>query len=99
MCLAFTRRRSVRLTLTPEDFDERLFESNPTLCDPCASTVSPDPDRLRITGRPGMGGVPLVTVVGQITGLPSAFVRKGEDVRRCQLAEGVDVAGRHHVYI
>jgi orotate phosphoribosyltransferase len=90
----------VRLTLTPEYFDERLFESNPTLCDPCASTVSPDPDRLRITGRPGMGGVPLVTVVGQITGLPSAFVRKhAKTYGRCQLAEGVDVAGRHHVYI
>lgn len=42
-----------------------------------------------------LGGVPLATVVSQITGLPTVFVRKqAKTYGTCRLAEGADVAGR-----
>jgi orotate phosphoribosyltransferase len=42
-----------------------------------------------------LGGIPLATVIGQITGLPTVFVRKqAKTYGTYRLAEGADVAGR-----
>jgi len=42
-----------------------------------------------------LGGVPLATVVSQLTGIPTVFVRKeAKTYGTCRLAEGADVAGR-----
>lgn len=42
-----------------------------------------------------LGGVPLATVVSQVTGLPTAFVRKQrKSYGTSRVAEGVELAGR-----
>jgi orotate phosphoribosyltransferase len=47
-----------------------------------------------------MGGIPLATVLSQITGLPALFVRTAaKEYGTCKLAEGGEVAGRNLVII
>jgi orotate phosphoribosyltransferase len=42
-----------------------------------------------------MGGIPLVTMLGQLTGLPTAFLRKeAKTYGTCRYAEGVDLEGQ-----
>lgn len=42
-----------------------------------------------------MGGIPVATVLSQLTGLPALFVRKkAKEHGTCKLAEGADVAGK-----
>jgi|KBSSwiStaDraftv2_1062776.scaffolds.fasta_scaffold17784_7 orotate phosphoribosyltransferase len=79
-----------------EYFDKYLFESNPTLlrrvCEAMVPLIPADTDLL---GGLELGGVPIATVVGQITGLPTVFVRKqAKDYGTCRLAEGADIACR-----
>ena len=41
-----------------------------------------------------LGGIPIVTMLSQLTGLPAVFVRKkAKDYGTCRLAEGGEVAG------
>lgn len=41
-----------------------------------------------------MGGIPIVTILGQITGLPTAFLRKeAKTYGTCRYAEGAGLAG------
>jgi orotate phosphoribosyltransferase len=41
-----------------------------------------------------LGGVPLATVLSQVTGLPAVFVRKeAKSYGTCRLAEGTDIEG------
>jgi orotate phosphoribosyltransferase len=47
-----------------------------------------------------MGGIPLVTVMSQMTGLPAVFVRKAaKQYGTCKAAEGVAVAERRVVAV
>jgi orotate phosphoribosyltransferase len=47
-----------------------------------------------------MGGVPVVTVLSQVTGLPSAFIRKTpKQYGTCRYAEGAPLAGKRFVLI
>src|SRR5207249_4083761 len=47
-----------------------------------------------------MGGIPIATVLSQITGIPALFVRKkAKEYGTCKLAEGGEVAGRRLVII
>ena len=42
-----------------------------------------------------LGGVPLATMLAQVTGLPALFVRKqAKTYGTCRLAEGGEIAGR-----
>ncbi len=79
-----------------EYFDKYLFESNPTLLrHVCQAMVPLIPTDTDLLGGLELGGVPLATVVSQITGLPTVFVRKQtKTYGTCRLAEGADVAGR-----
>lgn len=79
-----------------EYFDKYLFESNPTLLrHVCQAMVPLIPTDTDLLGGLELGGVPLATVVSQITGLPTVFVRKqAKTYGTCRLAEGADVAGR-----
>lgn len=53
------------------------------------------PSNTELLGGLELGGVPLATVLGQLTGLPTVFVRKeAKKYGTCRLAEGADVAGR-----
>ena len=47
-----------------------------------------------------MGGIPVVTMLSQVTGLPAAFVRKKpKEYGTCRYAEGASLTGKHFVLI
>jgi orotate phosphoribosyltransferase len=78
-----------------EYFDKYRFESDPVLLRAIAEALAP----LVPAGTDGLaglelGGVPLATMVSQVTGLPAFFVRKeAKTYGTCQLAEGGDLDG------
>jgi orotate phosphoribosyltransferase len=78
-----------------EYFDKYRFESDPALLRVICEALAP----LVPAGTHGLaglelGGVPLATMLSQITGLPAYFVRKeAKTYGTCQLAEGGDVDG------
>jgi orotate phosphoribosyltransferase len=79
-----------------EYFDKYLFEASPELLKRVSEAMVPlIPSGTDLLGGLELGGVPLATVVSQITGLPTVFVRKeAKKYGTCRLAEGADVAGR-----
>jgi len=88
----FLLRSGVRST---EYFDKYLFESDPVLLREIASALVPlvPPATDALAGLE-LGGVPLATMLSQVTGIPAYFVRKeAKTYGTCRLAEGGDVAG------
>ena len=78
-----------------EYFDKYRFESDPELlraiAEACAPLVPEGSDGL---AGLELGGVPLATMVSQVTGLPAFFVRKqAKTYGTCQLAEGGEIDG------
>jgi len=58
------------------------------------------PDGCEVLGGMEMGGIPLVTVMSQLTGLPAVFVRKApKQYGTRKAAEGVAVAERRLVAV
>src|SRR6266516_5448489 len=79
-----------------EYFDKYLFESDPSLLRAIAEALVPllPPATDALAGLE-LGGVPLATVLSQLTGLPAMFVRKeAKTYGTCRLAEGGDLGGR-----
>jgi orotate phosphoribosyltransferase len=83
-------------TVSKEYFDKYLFEGDPTLLRTIAEALAPlVPDTTDALAGLELGGVPLATMLSQVTGLPTVFVRKeAKDYGTCQLAEGGEIAGR-----
>jgi orotate phosphoribosyltransferase len=83
-----------------EYFDKYLFESDPLLLRKVAEAMVallPDCD---VLGGMEMGGIPIVTVMSQITGLPAVFVRKApKEYGTRKAAEGIAVEGRRVVAV
>lgn len=84
-----------------EYFDKYLFEADPALLrevvEAMASLLPPRYDAL---AGLELGGVPVATMLAQVTGSPALFVRKrAKDYGTCRLAEGGDVDGRHVVVV
>jgi orotate phosphoribosyltransferase len=79
-----------------EYFDKYLFESDPALLRAVAAgLVDLLPDGVQAVAGLELGGVPLATMVSQLSGLPTLFVRKAaKEYGTCRLAEGGEVAGR-----
>lgn len=79
-----------------EYFDKYLFESDPELLREIArALVQLLPEEVDAIAGLELGGVPLATVVSQVSGLPALFVRKeAKTYGTCRLAEGGEVAGR-----
>ncbi|WP_029106266.1 phosphoribosyltransferase family protein [Mycobacterium sp. URHD0025] len=82
--------------ISHEYFDKYLFESDPQLlrrvCEAMVPLIPADTDLL---GGLELGGVPLATVMSQLTGIPTLFVRKAaKTYGTCRLAEGADIAGK-----
>jgi orotate phosphoribosyltransferase len=79
-----------------EYFDKYLFESDPALLrDVGAALADLLPDDADALAGLELGGVPLATMVSQLTGLPTLFVRKeAKAYGTCRLAEGGEVEGR-----
>jgi len=79
-----------------EYFDKYLFESDPSLLHAIGETLVPllPPGTDALAGLE-LGGVPLATMLSQLTGLPALFVRKeAKTYGTCRLAEGGELDGR-----
>jgi orotate phosphoribosyltransferase len=89
----FTLRSGAQST---EYFDKYLFESDPVLLAEIATALATlVPARIEVLAGLELGGVPLATMLAQVTGLPTLFVRKqAKTYGTCRLAEGGEVAGR-----
>src|ERR1700677_3979325 len=79
-----------------EYFDKYLFEADPDLLKHIAlammKLVPPGIDAL---AGLEMGGIPIATMLSQLTGLPVLFVRKeAKEYGTCKIAEGGQVRGR-----
>ena len=77
-------------------FDKYLFESDPILlrsiCEEMANLV---PQQTEILAGLEMGGIPVVTMLSQVTGIPSAFIRKdAKAYGTCKYAEGPNLIGK-----
>jgi orotate phosphoribosyltransferase len=79
-----------------EYFDKYLLEADPTLLGRVAEALAPlVPDGTEALAGLELGGVPLVTRLSEVTGLPARFVRKeAKAYGTRRLAEGGEVAGR-----
>jgi orotate phosphoribosyltransferase len=79
-----------------EYFDKYLFESDPPLLRAIGEALVPllPPGTDALAGLE-LGGVPLATMLSQLTGLPALFVRKeAKTYGTCRLAEGGELDGR-----
>ena len=82
--------------MSNEYFDKYLFESDPQLLRAIGEALVPllPSDTDALAGLE-LGGVPLATMLSQLTGLPALFVRKeAKTYGTCRLAEGGEVEGR-----
>jgi orotate phosphoribosyltransferase len=79
-----------------EYFDKYLFEANPDLLKHIAiSMVELVPKGVDALAGLEMGGIPIATMLSQLTGLPVLFVRKkAKEYGTCKIAEGGQVKGR-----
>lgn len=87
--------------ISSEYFDKYLFESQPTLLRDIAQALrSLMPAEVDALAGLELGGVPIATMLSQLTGLSVLFVRKhAKDYGTRRLAEGGEVAGRRLVII
>ena len=82
--------------ISGEYFDKYLFESDPSLLREIGEALAPliPPASEALAGLE-LGGVPLATILSQLTGLPALFVRKeAKTYGTCRLAEGGELDGR-----
>lgn len=82
-------------------FDKYRFEAEPALLHAICEAMRPlvPPDTHVLAGLE-MGGIPLATVLSQLTGIPTAFIRKeAKAYGTCRYAEGVDLPTRGVVLI
>ena len=79
-----------------EYFDKYLFEADPDLLKHIAlAMVKLVPPGIDALAGLEMGGIPIATMLSQLTGLPVLFVRKkAKDYGTCKIAEGGMVSGR-----
>jgi orotate phosphoribosyltransferase len=79
-----------------EYFDKYRFESDPTLLRAIAEALAPlVPPAVDALAGLELGGIPLATMLSQVTDRPAVFVRKqAKTYGTCQLAEGGEIAGR-----
>jgi orotate phosphoribosyltransferase len=84
-----------------EYFDKYQLEANPVLLREIAEQMAMMlPHGIDVLAGLELGGIPLVTMLSQVTGLPATFVRKqAKTYGTCRLAEGAAVAGRRLVVV
>jgi orotate phosphoribosyltransferase len=87
--------------VSTEYFDKYQFEADPVLLRAIAERMATMlPEGINVLAGLELGGVPLATMLSQVTGLPTTFVRKqAKTYGTCRLAEGADIVGRHLVVI
>lgn len=87
--------------ISNEYFDKYRFEAKPKLLHQVATLMVPlIPAGTDLLAGLEMGGIPLATMLSQLTDIPTVFVRKKpKDYGTRQFAEGNDVAGKQVVII
>jgi orotate phosphoribosyltransferase len=77
-------------------FDKYLFESTPALLRAIAEHMADlVPESVEALAGLEMGGIPIATMLSQLTGLDALFVRKkAKEYGTCKLAEGGEAARR-----
>src|SRR5271154_429602 len=89
----FTLRSGAK---SAEYFDKYLFEADPDLLKHIAvAMVKLVPPGVDALAGLEMGGIPIATLLSQLTGLPALFVRKkAKDYGTCKISEGGSIKGR-----
>ena len=84
-----------------EYFDKYLFESRPELLRSIAEHMAARvPSEVDALAGLEMGGIPVATMLSQVTGIPALFVRKeAKEYGTRKLAEGGDVEGKRLLII
>lgn len=79
-----------------EYFDKYQFEADPVLLADIAEAMAPlVPEGTEVLAGLELGGIPVVTALARVTGLPAAFVRKkAKEYGTARFAEGTAVEGR-----
>ena len=82
-------------------FDKYRFEADPVLLrDIADEMVRLIPPGTEVLAGLEMGGIPVVTMLSQATGLPAAFIRKApKSYGTCKYAEGAQLSGRRFILI
>lgn len=82
-------------------FDKYQFEADPGLLLNIARAMVPlIPTGTEVLAGLEMGGIPIVTVLSQASGLPCAFIRKdAKDYGTCRYAEGAPLTGKRFVLV
>jgi orotate phosphoribosyltransferase len=81
--------------ISTEYFDKYRFEADPGLLQEIGSALVPlVPDDTQVLAGLELGGIPIVTVLSQSTGIPARFVRKkAKEYGTRQVVEGGEVGG------
>jgi orotate phosphoribosyltransferase len=82
-------------------FDKYRFEADPELLlDIARAMASLIPVGTEVLAGLEMGGIPIVAVLSQVTGIPCAFIRKeAKTYGTCRYAEGASLAGKRFVLV
>ena len=82
-------------------FDKYQFEAQPGLLLAIAQQMAKlVPPGTEVLAGLEMGGIPVVTMLSQVTGLPAAFVRKQpKGYGTCRYAEGAPLLGKKFVLV
>jgi orotate phosphoribosyltransferase len=82
-------------------FDKYQFEAEPVLLLDIARAMAPlIPAGTQVLAGLEMGGIPIVTVLSQLTGIPCAFIRKeARPYGTCRYAEGASLSGKQFVLV
>ncbi len=88
-------------TVSDQYFDKYRFESDPNLLRAIAEKMAPMiPAGTEVLAGLEMGGIPVATMVSQLTGIPVCFVRKSaKKYGTCKFAEGIDIEHKKVVII
>jgi len=77
-------------------FDKYKFESDPVILkEICNKLKNIIPKSTEVLAGLEMGGIPIATVLSQVTNIPVAFIRKeAKEYGTCNYAEGADMIGK-----
>jgi orotate phosphoribosyltransferase len=101
-CARLTGRFTLRSGKVSDTyFDKYQFEADPILLRSIAEEmrrlVPPD---IEVLAGLEMGGVPIVTMLSNATGIPAAFIRKHpKEYGTCRYAEGATLVGRRFILV
>lgn len=86
--------------VSDEYFDKYLFESDPTLLRDVAQEMTTLLPPCDLIAGMELGGIPIATIMSQLTGIPTVFMRKqAKEYGTCKAAEGPSVSGLRVVLV